>query len=107
MYWWMQEIVELRRTCLHNKRKYSPPRRNSEALTEAEEFKRSYKSLKEVIIKGKKVKWEEFCNDLSNIHWGLRYKIVTEKLSATSTVLRLNRSTIDNIVQKLFHLTTR
>lgn len=102
VYWWTPEIAELRRACLHNRRRYTRARRRGDASLEAEEFRRSRAALKRAIVASKKAKWEELRNGLNDNPWGLGYRIVTRKLGANSTIPQMEAGVVDAIVRGLF-----
>lgn len=102
VYWWTDEISNLRRVCLRCRRKYTRARRTHAATSEAEEFKRAKKDLKGAILRTKKRKWEELRSDLNNDPWGLGYKLVMRKLGARTSAPDLKEDTMENIVNTLF-----
>lgn len=102
VYWWTDEISNLRRACLRCRRKYTRARRTHAAISEGEEYKRAKKDLKYAILTSKKQKWEELRSDLNNDPWGLGYKLVLKKLRARISTPDLKEATIEEIVNTLF-----
>lgn len=85
VYWWNENIAEMRKQCHAGKRKMSRTnkKRTSTDQEKSETRKRYYK-LKEVLRQeiniSKKKKWEELCADLNKNVWGSAYKIACKKL---------------------------
>ena len=102
VYWWSDEIAELRRKCLRSRRIYTRAKRNSAALHEAEDFKNARKELKIAINRAKKDRWEELRNDLNKNPWGLGYRIVISKLGARTPLPELDSNVMTDIVNTLF-----
>ena len=102
VYWWTEEIGELRRTCLRKRRKYTRERRRGLAETEATEYKNAKKTLKLAIDKSKKIKFEELRSDLNKDPWGLGYKIVLKKLTSKAPNPLFDDETVRVIVDGLF-----
>lgn len=102
VYWWTEEIAQLRHACLRSRRRYTRARRTGIATTENEDFKTAKRNLKEAIASSKKQKWEELRNEVNNDPWGLGYKIVMRKLVSKPPIPELAVETMDNIVNVLF-----
>lgn len=102
VYWWTEEIMQLRQTCNSCRRRYTRARRLNAATAEAEIYKTARKELKAAIAKSKKEKWEELRQELNVNPWGLGYKIVLGKLGARTPPTDLASETVTNIVNTLF-----
>lgn len=102
VYWWTNEISELRKHCNESRRKYTRARRTSEANNELATLKKAKKDLNIVIKNSKTKKWEELRNDLNKNPWGLGYKIVMKKLGGQNSSPDLPKNVMENIVQTLF-----
>lgn len=86
VYWWTQEIAELRKTCNLKRRNFT--RLRSEGLhTEKQaalrEYKKSKKKLNYEIKNSKQKKWKELCDDLQQNIWDTAYKIALKRLRKT------------------------
>ncbi|XP_054746791.1 uncharacterized protein LOC129251477 [Anastrepha obliqua] len=102
VYWWTNEIRDLRHTCISKRRKYTRARRTSLATTEHAEYKAAKSTLKTAILESKKEKWEELRRDINQNPWGLGYKLVLNKLGARQPPPELSEATMENIVNTLF-----
>nr|AMS38369.1 hypothetical protein [Bactrocera tryoni] len=102
VYWWTENIAQLRRTCLRLRRSYTRSRRRGAAPQEAEQYKAAKKELKHAIDDSKKKKWEELREDINRNPWGLGYKIVMKKLGARAKPPDLTAAKMDHIVNALF-----
>ncbi|XP_036219065.2 uncharacterized protein [Bactrocera oleae] len=71
VYWWTENISQLRRTCLRLRRSYTRSRRRGAASQEAEQYQAAKKELKHAIDDSKKRKWKELREDI-NKNPGLR-----------------------------------
>ncbi|XP_039968930.1 uncharacterized protein LOC120780737 [Bactrocera tryoni] len=103
VYWWTENIAQLRRTCL--RRSYTRSMRRGAATQEADQYKLAKKELKHAIGDSKKKKWEELREDINRNPWGLGYKIVMKKLGAQAKPPDLTAAKMDNIVNALFPTT--
>ncbi|XP_039968158.1 uncharacterized protein LOC120779870 [Bactrocera tryoni] len=102
VYWWTENIAELRRTCLRLRRSYTRSRRRGAAPQEAEQYKAAKKELKHAIDDSKKKKWEELREDINRNPWGLGYKIVMKKLGARAKPPDVTAAKMEHIVNALF-----
>lgn len=102
VYWWTEEIRQLRQTCFSCRRRYTRARRLNAATAEAEIYRTAKKELKAAIAKSKKKKWEELRQELNINPWGLGYKIALRKLGARIPPPDLASETVTNIVNTLF-----
>ncbi|XP_066159226.1 uncharacterized protein [Euwallacea fornicatus] len=85
VYWWNDEIEELRKECVRMRRKMTRVkgvREMDERIRAAEEeHKEVQKTLKVSIRNVKREAWKGLCADLETDIWGLGYKIVAGKLN--------------------------
>lgn len=102
VYWWSDEICQLRQLCLHQRRRYTRARRNGLATEYAQEYKTARKNLKRAIASSKKRKWEELRTDINRDPWGLGYKLVMKKLGRVAASVDLSVQTLENVVNTLF-----
>lgn len=101
-YWWSEEISQLRRLCLHQRRQYTRARRNGPAYELSQEYKAARKNLKVAIAISKKRKWEDLRTDINRDPWGLGYKLVMKKLGGMTAPVNLPARSLKNIVDTLF-----
>uniref|UniRef100_A0A2S2P488 Reverse transcriptase domain-containing protein n=1 Tax=Schizaphis graminum TaxID=13262 RepID=A0A2S2P488_SCHGA len=106
VFWWSQDIANLRAICLAARRKYKRCR-NNETLGQREikhlEYKEARKKLKREIKKSKKASWDNLCNQVETDSWGLPYKIVTKKLMGRRAIPGLTLpGRLESIVDTLF-----
>ncbi|XP_073831423.1 uncharacterized protein [Musca autumnalis] len=102
VYWWNNQVADLRRDCLKRRRKYTRAKRRGPAITEHAEYKQAKKTLQLAIQESKKRKWEELRDDVNQDPFGLGYKIVMKKLRAQTPVNEMDDKAMDNIVNTLF-----
>lgn len=102
VYWWTDEIAELRRKCLRLRRAAQRTRDRPEAATTSMEYITARKALRIAIKKSKNDKWKALCDDVNNDPWGLGYKIVLKKVRAPTAANELQEDMMRNIVDTLF-----
>ncbi|KAJ8980486.1 hypothetical protein NQ317_013239 [Molorchus minor] len=104
VYWWTEEIADLRGQCLRLRRIATRARRrNEEMAAEAhEEFRLARRNLKQTIYRSKKAKWEELRQSVDTDPWGLGYKIVMRKLGSYSPRPSMDANQMGHIVDTLF-----
>ncbi|XP_071652962.1 uncharacterized protein [Temnothorax longispinosus] len=99
MYWWTEEIAELRRFSVYAIRVYTRARARQDPVEE-EEARESYRSAKRAFSKAVKVvkdrAWEKLLQTLEEDPWGRPYGIVLNKLKPWApprlSLLTLNSS---------------
>ncbi|KAM3958882.1 putative 115 kDa protein in type-1 retrotransposable element R1DM [Aphomia sociella] len=110
VYWWSEEIADLRRQCMVARRQYTRyrrPRRNRDVDHEAQLF-RAYKDLKKalqlLIHRAKSSAWEELLGTLDRDPWGRPYTIVRGKLQgwAPPVTKSLQPQLLEDVVRTLF-----
>ena len=83
MYWWSNEIGELRKDCIRKKRKYLRIARKNVLRVENvmwSDFVQSKKVLKVAIKRSKKRAWKDVCDSIDKDVWGKGYGIVKKRL---------------------------
>lgn len=83
VYWWTEEIRELRAKCLAARRAST---RNHNDLALKYEYKRSRKSLRKAIKNSKRKCWTALCNEIDTDPWGKPYKIAVKKLGGIKPI---------------------
>ncbi|XP_073999982.1 uncharacterized protein [Rhodnius prolixus] len=103
VYWWTEEIAELRRKCLRLRRIVTRARRrNRDVEMEHSQFSQARRALKNAIFRSKQLKWEDLKRDVDNDPWGLGYKIVMRKLGSQSPTPKMDAREMGKIVSTLF-----
>ncbi|KAL5239004.1 hypothetical protein ACI65C_006414 [Semiaphis heraclei] len=106
VYWWSEEMAQLRRDCIKCKRSYQRKRRKrneQECTEEARLYKESRKSLVKEIKIAKAKCWQQLCLEVERDPWGQPYKIAMKKLCGRRPILGAEvPGRIDAIVDKLF-----
>lgn len=77
VYWWNNEIRELRSKCLAARRAST---RNHDDQVLTNEYKRARKTLRRAIKDSKRTCWSELCKEIDTDPWGKPYKIAMKKL---------------------------
>ena len=102
VYWWNEEIANIRKECSKIRRKLKKTKRNSgkkRALIQTLREKR--KELRNAIRSSKRQKWEELLGELNSDPWSKAYRIVMDKLGGKKAELGGNVD-IDETVGELF-----
>lgn len=102
VYWWNEEIAELRSQCLHARRRYTRTRGRPGNDTLHQTYKAKRKSLKLAIRNSKRRCFLDICDDLRENPWGFAYKMVTKKLKCLSPSAPREESILKEIVEHLF-----
>ncbi|KAG7196378.1 hypothetical protein KM043_000026, partial [Ampulex compressa] len=102
VYWWDQDIAQVRRECLKARRLHQRARNGPryEELTAAYESKR--KELKVAIRKAKRRCWQSFCEEVDRDPWGRPYKAVMHRIKPRGKVPPSCPLLLDKIVRHLF-----
>ena len=101
MYRWTPEISELRKICLHVRRRAQRLWRRQELPAYLEEYKVAKKELCKAIKPSKNAKWQAMIDDFDNDPWGLGYKVVMKKLGTLSST-SMDPQTMNEVVDTLF-----
>lgn len=85
VYWWNEEIAEVRRTCF-KKRRQLPRAEHRDVTIYTREYKEANKALKTLILKSKAQHWRTVsaCEEADKDIRGSGYKIISKKLKSTS-----------------------
>jgi len=87
VYWWNEELANLRKICIKNRRKLIRSRKKNDANASRianREYKISLKNLKTSVKRAKSNCWKDLLNTIDTDPWGLPYKIVMRKLKMAS-----------------------
>lgn len=101
VYWWNDEIAELRKNCFKARRQYQRSRSN-EREERHMEYTVSRKKLKTAIHISKRNCWQNLCVEVDNDPWGKPYKIIMNKLKGSSPPITLTPDNLRNTVDTLF-----
>lgn len=109
VYWWSQEIADLRRNCVEARRQYTRHRRRQRRNAEVEEqlyadYRASVKALQLSIHIAKERAREELLETLDNDPWGRPYKMVRDKIRPWAPPLTesLEPELVEAVVSGLF-----
>ncbi|KMQ85513.1 reverse transcriptase [Lasius niger] len=111
VYWWSQDIAQLRANCVRTRHRYTRCRRRrhieAEAATLYETYKEAKKSLQQTIRRAKARAWEELLETLDNDPWGRPYLIIRKKLKSGGPRITegLQPLVLEDIVSALFPTT--
>lgn len=102
MYWWNQEIADLRKKNLKLRREWQRAKSMQEKLAKAVEQKAAKKELRYAINRSKAECWNKLREDTNQDPWGMGYKLVTKKLGGLQSPAALDTTTMNHIVETLF-----
>lgn len=105
VYWWTEEINNLRKLCVQKRREHQ--RMNRKGRTDLcsvlwGELKDLRKQLKYAIKKSKHHCWKELCDNLDCDIWGDGYKIVMKGMIGFPPKIQLTAEKTEEIVDHLF-----
>lgn len=106
VYWWNNNIAQLRKECLCSRRILTRGNKCKEVTEESRERLRSEynekrKALKNAIIGAKQEAWKKTCQEVDQDIWGMGYKIVYKKLN-TMPRIKLNNEKLMETINELF-----
>lgn len=102
VYWWTEEIAQLRKECIRARRKYTRSRGRPDHEEHHQNFKIKKKALKQAIRRSKRECFLDVCDDVENNPFGLAYKLVTKKLKCLKSSSPTEAEILDEIVIHLF-----
>lgn len=102
VYWWNEEIANLRKDCIKARRKFTRTRGRPENALHHENLRNAKKALKTAIKQSKRSCFLDICDDLENNPFGLAYKIVMKKLKQKDCKIPTDPSMLTKIVMHLF-----
>ncbi|XP_041632474.1 uncharacterized protein [Drosophila kikkawai] len=101
VFWWSEEIAELRRIC-HRSRRLLQRARSSPLLVErSERYKAARKALKIAIRDSKRESFLKLCDATEDDPWGGAYKMTVKKLNAGGNA-PFDPEALEGIVKALF-----
>ncbi|XP_037941097.1 uncharacterized protein LOC119674048 [Teleopsis dalmanni] len=102
VYWWTDQISELRRKCKHARRLCQRARGRGNFIAHQEAYKISRNELKKAIANSKTRCYREMCDEVENNPWGLGYKVVMKKLYSYRPPVTIDAVKLQAIVEGLF-----
>lgn len=93
VYWWNNQIADLRKIAITVRRAYQRASRRSHMSSrepEREAYSRARLDLKHAIRKSQEDSWRELCLSVENDPWGVPYKLVTKRLGRRAPDLDCN-----------------
>lgn len=107
VYWWNDNISEIRRDCIKWYRKWKRETRknNEETANRAEgKYHDNKKELRKAIRRSKRSAWQELILTIDEDPWGMPYKIIMSKLKGGTPSLTetLKSGVLNNTLSKLF-----
>lgn len=104
VFWWNDEIEELRRECLAKRRTFTRNRRRGtpEYEQQIENYKQARKRLRKKIKASKQTSWKALCNAVDCDIWGDGYKIVMRNMTGFPPRQQMAMQTVEEVVNHLF-----
>lgn len=102
VYWWNDDIANLRKECISARRKFSRSRGQPWNHIDHADLKLKKKKLKDSIKSSKRKCFVDICQDLDDNPFGLAYKIAMKKLKSNNPVAPTEAAALDRIVTHLF-----
>ncbi len=101
VYWWNDQISELRKEC-HKARRLYQRSRTGDREERHQLYREARRKLKVAIKTSKQNCWVSLCEQIENDPWGKPYKIVMKKLRKTTSVITKCPDTLLETVNVLF-----
>lgn len=102
VYWWTEEIAELRRQC-HRTRRQAQRARHREDFEDLRlRHQEARGALKRAIRTSKRRTWRELCDAVDEDPWGRPYRTVMSRLKSSATVSPSCPTLLNRIVTTLF-----
>lgn len=102
VYWWTEEIAQLRKECIRARRRYTRSHGRLDHDEHHQNLKMKKKALKQAIRRSKRECFLGVCDDVENNPFGLAYKLVTKKLKCLKLSSPTEADILDEIVAHLF-----
>ncbi|CAH2092422.1 unnamed protein product [Euphydryas editha] len=102
MYWWNEEICNLRKKCHRTRRASQRGRKGPNYEKLVAEYKSARQKLKKAIKSSKRQCWKELLNEVENDPWGRPYKVVMTHLKNQPMLLLTCPILLNKIVTALF-----
>lgn len=103
VYWWSDEISELRKDCIRKRRAHTRSAgRDSANLNHWEAYKASKTQLRNKIREAKQKCWAELCRKVDSDIWGDGYRIVMKGMLGFPPKTNLSMQMLEEVVMHLF-----
>lgn len=102
VYWWNEEIAELRRRCIRTRRQAQRARGRENHEELRLQHQEARRSLKKAIKDSKKRSWQDLCDLVDDDPWGRPYKTVMAKLRSCTLAPPTCPILVKRIVRTLF-----
>lgn len=105
VYWWSDEIAELRRKCIEKRRQLTRnSKKNLPQINQQlwEEYKGSKRVLRNKICEAKRASWKALCSQVDQDIWGDGYKIVMKRALGNPPKQQMPMQTVEAVVRHLF-----
>lgn len=109
VYWWSNEIADLRKECLKKRREYTRSFRRNPLWRSLELwslYKISKKTLQRKIKQAKRNCWKQLCQSVDSDIWGDGYKIAMKGMMGFPPRLRLPMERMEEVIAHLFPMHT-
>ncbi|RYA73411.1 hypothetical protein DD595_25020 [Enterobacter cloacae complex sp. 4DZ3-17B2] len=101
VYWWNEEIANIRRECLRARRLHQRAIHKPRYYQLAADYERKKKRLKIAIKAAKRKCWQDFCEEVDHDPWGRPYKTVMNKIKPRGPNAPSCPSLLDKVVGHL------
>lgn len=102
VYWWNDNIAQLRRDCHKTRRLYQRSRGKANYDTLQKKHKDARAMLKKAIKISKRCCWQELCSQIDRDPWGKPYRVVMKKLKGYPMAAPTCPNLLKKIVTELF-----
>lgn len=102
VYWWNEEIANLRRACLRTRRLAQRARDHPSVEVRRQEHRDAKRILARAIKKSKRESWMKLCEEVEEDPWGRPYKVTMARLKSTSFSPPTSPDMLERIVSTLF-----
>lgn len=105
VYWWTQNIADLRAECLRKRRAHTrSSKKGNLAIQTATwlDFQTTRKKLRNSIKLSKRAMWKKLCEEVDKDIWGQGYKIVMKQVIGLPTIQRLTLHEMEKATRELF-----
>lgn len=104
VYWWNEDIQELRRKCNHARRvsQRAKKRNSPDSNILREEYKVLRHQLAMLIQRSKRKCWKDLCEEVNQDTWGKPYKIVMKKIGCKGAQISKDADFLGRVVTELF-----
>ena len=102
IYWWNDEVAQLRKECNHQRRLYERSRGRIAAQMVSEQYQLARKRLKTAIKASKRSAWNELRSLADDDPFGKPYKVIMKKFGGPTAESRMEPEDVVKAIDKLF-----